>query len=140
MNKKYQNLTVYIALIILFVLGVVTIFNTINSFGGGDNVSHYFGSHWGWKHPAYLFNHWHKPVFTILSSPFAQFGFNGLRIYNLMVGLSTAFITYKIAQHFQLKTAWIAIGFTLLTPIYFIMVFTGLTEVTFSFFLMLSIY
>lgn len=140
MKQKYQDITAYILLAILFIAGVITIFNTTNSYGGGDNISHYFGSHWGWKHPAYLFNHWHKPVFTILSSPFAQFGFNGLRIFNLIMGLSTAFITYKIAQHFKFKTALIAIAFTLLTPVYFIMIFTGLTEVTFSFFLMLSIY
>jgi len=93
LNRKQENIVGLLALGLLFIVGVITIFNTTNSYGGGDNISHYFGSHWGWKHPAYLFNHWHKPVFTILSSPFAQFGFNGLRIYNLIIGLSTAFIT-----------------------------------------------
>jgi hypothetical protein len=87
-----------------------------------------------------LFDHWSKPVFTILSSPFAQFGINGVRIYNLVLGLLSSFFVYKTARIFELKSAFISVIFTLLAPVYFILMFTSLTEISFSFFLILGVY
>lgn len=124
----------------LFIIGIIVIIKSTNSFGGADNVSHYFAAHYGWQYPKLLFDHWSKPVFTILSSPFAQAGINGMRIYNLLLGLSTAYITYKTAQLFKLKSAFISLIFTVLAPIYFVLLFSSLTEITFSFFLILGVY
>ncbi len=136
-KKEYGVLGLLFA---LFIIGIIVIINSINSFGGADNVSHYFAAHYGWQYPKLLFDHWSKPVFTILSSPFAQAGINGMRIYNLLLGLSTAYITYKTAQLFKLKSAFISLIFTALAPIYFILLFSSLTEITFSFFLILGVY
>ena len=141
MKKKYnEEFGIIVLLLLLFGVGIILIHNTHNSFGGADNIAHYFAAHFGWEYPYLLFGHWNKPVFTILSSPFAQFGINGVRVYNLILGLSSAFLTYKTAKKIGLKSAFISIVLTLLAPIYFISMFSSLTEVTFSFFLILGVY
>lgn len=139
MKLLENNLSIYIILGLAFISGVVTIFLTQNSYGGPDNFSHYKFAHWGWQYPELLFNHWGKPLFTILMSPFAQFGIVGARVYNLFVGFSTALIVWKLAIHFDFKNNAISLILVLFTPIYLILMFTTLTEVTFSFFLALSV-
>lgn len=141
MNNSFNKKNIFIALTIstAFILSVIVIFLTQNSYGGGDSTQHYNLAHWGWKHPHLLFNHWGKPFFTILISPFAQFGMAGARIFNLIVGFATGFIIWKIAIELKLKNALLSLFFVIFTPIYFILIFTPLTEVLFSFFISLSV-
>lgn len=139
MARKY-DLIIILILAIAFATGVYVILNTYNSFGGADNIAHYFAAHYGWKYPKLLFDHWSKPVFTILSSPFAQFGINGIRIYNLLLGLAGGFFAYKTSHILGVKSALISIIFSILAPVYFILMFTSLTEISFAFFITLSVY
>ncbi len=139
MKLASNNKLIYLLLTIGFIAGVVVIFFTQVSYGGADNYSHYKFAHWGWEYPKLLFNHWGKPVFTILSSPFAQFGAVGMQIYNLLLGFGTAIIIWKIALKLNLKNSPISILLVLFTPIYFILLFTTLTEISFSFFLAIGI-
>ena len=139
-NKHIKDFSLFAFFAILFFIGVYTVFHTQNSFGGADNIAHYSAAHYGWDYPYLLFGHWNKPVFTILSSPFAQFGINGVRIYNLLLGLLSAFLTFKTAQLLGLKSAFISVLLLLLAPVYFILMFTSLTEPSFSFFLILAVY
>ncbi len=140
MTNKKTDLTIIAFLLIILVAGVYVITKTYNSFGGADNIAHYFAAHYGWKYPKLLFDHWSKPVFTILSSPFAQFGINGIRVYNLILGLAGGFLAYKTASILGLKSSISALIFTILSPIYFILMFTSLTEISFAFFLILGVY
>ena len=135
-----EKATGYIILIITFISGIIVILTTFNSFGGADNYSHYLLAHWGWKYPELLFDHWGKPVYTILSSPFAQFGMNGSRFFNLITGLATAFFIWKTAIKLKIKNHVLALIFVIFTPIYFSLMFASLTEVLFSLFLALAIY
>ncbi len=138
--KLQNNHRLFFFIITLgFFAGVIIIFFTQNSYGGGDHFSHFKLAHWGWKYPSLLFNHWGKPVFTILISPFAQFGINGVRIYNLLMGFSTALIVWKLALIFNFKNSVLSLLLVLFTPVYFILMFTALTEVSFSFFLALAV-
>lgn len=139
MRSLNNKLTVYVILALGFIAGVIIILTTQNSFGGGDSIQHFSLAHWGWKYPNLLFNHWGKPVFTILISPFAQFGINGVRVYNLLLGIGTAIIIWQIAQILKFRNNVISILLVLFTPIYFILMFSPLTEVSFSFFLALSL-
>ncbi len=140
MFKKKPDFIVVILLIILFIIGVIVILRTSNSFGGADNIAHYFAAHYGWKYPKLLFDHWSKPIFTILSSPFAQFGINGIRIYNLLLGLMASFLAYKTSRLLNIQASIISLAFTILAPVYFILMFTSLTEISFAFFLILGVY
>jgi len=139
MKLQHKNLILYFILTAGIIAGVIVIFNTHNSFGGGDNFAHYKFAHWGWKYPELLFNHWGKPVFTILISPFAQFGINSARVFNLLMGFGTAIIIWDIAQSLKIKNSAISMLFVLTTPVYFSLMFTTLTEVSFSFFLALAV-
>lgn len=138
-NLQNNKRTTYFILVLSFIAGVFIILFTQNSYGGADSIQHYSLAHWGWKYPDLLFNHWGKPVFTILISPFAQLGFAGVQIYNLILGLSTALLIWKIAHILNFKNAGLSALLVIVTPVYFVLMFTSLTEVTFSFFLVLTI-
>ena len=138
MKIQNNNRLIFFIIALGFFAGVILIFFTQNSYGGGDHFTHFKLAHWGWKYPGLLFNHWGKPVFTILISPFAQLGINGARIYNLLMGFSTALIVWKLALIFNFKNSALSLLLVLFTPVYFILMFTSLTEVSFSFFLALA--
>jgi len=139
MKQLNSNKLIYIILLLGFIAGVVAILTTNISYGGGDSTQHYNLARWGLIHPKLLFNHWGKPVLTILMSPFAQFGINGARAYNLFMGFATAFTIWKIAEYLKFKNASLSLIFVLFTPVYFILLFTPLTEITYSFFVSLSV-
>lgn len=127
-------------LIAFFVAAAFIILKTNNSFGGGDTIAHYKIAHWAWKHPILFLNTWGHPVFTILISPWSQFGMKGARFYNVLAGLVSAFFAWKICEQFGVRNHWLAPIFVLFIPIYFILMFTSLTGVTFSLFLILSLF
>ncbi len=138
MDQRTSSRIAYLILAIGFIAGIVVILSTQNSFGGGDHFEHYKLAHWGWKYPKLLFNHWGKPVFTLLISPMAQFGINGARMYNLLMGLLTALTVYRLAVLLKIKNSLLSLFLVVFTPVYFILMFTALTEVSFSFFLALT--
>ena len=137
-NKKEQ--TIVLTFLAFFMVGaIIIIFNTNNSFGGGDHFSHFKLARWGWKYPKLLLDEWGKPVFTLLASPFAQLGINFARLYNVLMGMLTAFLSWKLSRTLKFDNNWVIILLVLFTPIYFISMFAVLTEVTFSMLLMLSL-
>lgn len=139
-KPKRSDLFVWGFLFAFLVASVFILFKTDNTFGGGDTISHYKIAHWAWKYPNLFLDTWGKPVFTILISPWAQFGMNGARIYNILAGLFTALLAWRICKEIRLENNWLAPVFVLFIPIYFVLVFTSLTEITFSLFLTLSLY
>ncbi len=140
MPKFPEKYLVFSLLSLMFVAFAIAVFLTQNNFGGGDHYQHFLLAYWGWKYPDMLFNYWGKPVFTLLISPFAQLGMNGARLYNVIMGLATAFLAWKLSVRFRFKPAWMAIFLVTGMPVYFILMFTSLTEVTFSFFLILAVF
>ena len=108
--------------------------------GGADNYAHFNISRWIFRHPYLVFDLWGKPVFTILSAPFAQFGLNGVRVFNIICGLITAWYCYKTSLIFNLKHSWLTIVFVILTPIYLVMITSGMTEILFSLILVMAVY
>lgn len=105
MDKKKENLLVGVLFSTILVIFLYTVFTTTNNFGGADHFQHFNLAYWGWKYPDMLFNHWGKPVYTLISSPFAQFGINGSRVFNVLIGMLTTFLTWKLARYFQFNQA-----------------------------------
>ena len=139
--KSKRALYLVLSLLGLFLLaGVVVVFNTENSFGGGDHFTHFKLARWGWQYPRLLFSHWGKPVFTILVSPFAQEGINFARLFNVIVGLLTALFSWKLANTLKYKNSWLVVVLVVFTPIYFSLMFSVLTEVLHSLFLVLAVW
>jgi hypothetical protein len=140
MNNQQEKYAVFSLLFLLLLIFTIVVFQTENSFGGGDHFNHFKLARWGWLYPDMLFSHWGKPAFTLLISPFAQLGMEGARLYNVLIGLATAFLTWLLAKRFRFENSWAVIILVVFTPVYFILMFTSLTEITFSFCLVLAIY
>ena len=127
-------------LMVLFTVLAVLVLLSGGFYGGGDSIAHYRISHFAWKYPRLFLDHWGKPVFTVLSSPFSWCGFNGTRIYNVIAGLATAYLTYATVKREYGRDSWPALFFVVLAPVYFILFFSAMTEITFSLVLMAAVY
>ncbi len=108
--------------------------------GGGDSYMHYLFAHWSFVHPHLFFDHWGKPLFTILSSPFAQFGFKGAVTFNILVAIGSGILVNLSAKRMGVNFSWLGIIITVFTPLFFVLSFSSLTEILFAFTLVLSIY
>jgi hypothetical protein len=139
MRLNQKTLAPIVLLITLAVLIVLQWLSTGVS-GETDSIGHYQIARYAFKYPEFFLNHWGKPLFTILSSPFAQLGYTGAIAFNLMCGLLSAWFAYLITKRMQYQHAWAAIIFTVFTPVYLFILFSSLTEILFSMVLMAGIY
>jgi len=106
----------------------------------GDSILHFLYSKYSFVHPELLLNHWAKPLFTLLSSPFSQLGFKGIIVFNCLMVALTLLFTYLMARNFNMKYPWLVPVLILFCPLFFKLIFSGLTEYTLGLFLMVSIY
>jgi hypothetical protein len=106
----------------------------------GDSVMHYFYARYAPQNPLLYLHHWAKPVFTLLASPFAQFGFAGMKLFNGLAGLLSAWFAFCVARKLGLKHNWLAIVFVMFAPAYFVKLFSGYTEPLFGLILIASVY
>ncbi len=139
MKFSTKPIAVVILLIIAIVLGILQWLSTGIS-GETDSITHYQIARYAFQHPEYFLSHWGKPLFTILSSPMAQFGYTGAIAFNLICGLLSAWLAYLVAKRLEYPHAWVAIIFTIFTPVYLFIMYTSLTEILFSLVLVLAIY
>jgi len=124
----------------LFVFFCVISFIPEATAGGGDDISHYNIARNAFKYPRLYLDLWGKPVFTFLSSPFAQFGLRGMQLFNIILGLLSSYILLLIARELGYPNAWMIVPFTCFAPLYTVMMSTGMTEILFGFFLLISAY
>jgi hypothetical protein len=118
----------------LWIYVVVHPESSFYGYGGGDNVLHFLISRFAFNHPHLFFFHWGKPVFTILSSPFAQFGFVGICLFNVLVSLSACLIAWMAAKKMQLKAPALVVFLIAFSPVFFSTATSALTEPLFALF------
>ncbi len=106
----------------------------------GDGISHYHIARWSWEYPRLFLHHWGKPVYTLLSSPFAQFGIKGMMVFNWFITVLTCIYIHKICNKLKLKGSLLAIVITVLSPVYFEVLMAGLTEALCASMLVIGIY
>jgi hypothetical protein len=131
---------VFLLLFFMFIGFFILAFTAEVSYDPGDGIRHYLVSRYSWPHPGQLLYSWGKPFFTLVSSPFSQFGLIGICVFNILCGLVSGFLTYKIARKFNLSYAILAIPFLCFSPAFFPTLNSGLTEPFFGFVLIASIY
>jgi hypothetical protein len=103
-----------------------------------DNFAHYYSSRDAFKQKNILFDRWHKPLFVLLSFPFSSLlGFFGMKLFNVLLGFGTAYITYLIAKQLKIRNAEHSVWLTLLSPLLFVFMFQSMTDVLFCFLLAL---
>ncbi len=131
------------AIILLILSGLylmILFFLSAGLFGETDSVTHYLIARYSFKHPYLLLDHWGKPLFTILSAPFAQFGMMGAVFFNVLCALFTAWFIFRMARLLNYRYALAAIPFALFAPVYMVNVLTSLTEILFAMVLVAGIY
>ncbi len=131
--------------LVFFLIGYVIIsFFTIVCFNGtggaGDSITHYLYAKYAFLHPENFFNHWAKPVYVLLASPFAQFGFTGIKIFNATVTFFTLLFTYKTAKLLSMKNSAMAPVLLFFSPFFYILTYSGLTEPLFALFTVLGVF
>ena len=108
----------------------------------GDGLIHFFISQASWSDPILFLNHWGKPLFTLFSSPFSQFGYEGIVVFNCVVFSLTIIISWKIFDYYNINKA-ISIVFPCILfsiPDINETILSGLTEPFFNLVLILSVY
>lgn len=139
-GKHTEKRIAIILLFASFILLAVIAWLSSGSNNGSDNIMHYQITHFSWKHPELFLHHWGKPLFTLLCSPLAQFGFFGAKLFNIIAGLATAWLAYLTVNRLGYRKGYLVILFVVFAPLYFMMQMTTLTEILFSFVLMLAVY
>ncbi|MFA9214202.1 MAG: hypothetical protein ACEQSR_10205 [Candidatus Methylacidiphilales bacterium] len=130
----------YYSLFIIAIVLIVVSFAFDGTGGGGDSVFHFQYAKFAGQHPENFFNHWAKPLYTIIAFPFAQFGFIGIKVFNVIMSLVSAYFSYKILLHFKTANAhFIAIILFSIT-LFVNVTISGLTEPFSAALLMVSIY
>ena len=130
--KKGLLLVAFLQLVIVWLVNKST-------FDTGDSIMHYLFSHYASQHPENYLDHWAKPLFTLLSSPFAYFGWNGMRIFNLLITLLTGIFTILVCKKLEIKILLPLIIF-LTAPFTLLITASGLTEPLFALFLIVAFY
>lgn len=105
-----------------------------------DSITHFLISYYAPKHPQLFFDHWGKPFFTILASPFAAIGFSWIKVFNSLQTFFAIWLTWKIGLQQNIKRLWMLPIFVLVCPITWQVNFSGLTEPLFASVLTLSVY
>lgn len=140
--SKSNNYIFYGSLSISVILLIIIILINQGTFAIGDGISHYLISRYSWQHPELFLNHWGKPIYTLLTSPFSQFGFEGVMFFNLIIYVLN---TLAIKQIFEKifpngNTFSFTVPFLLISPyVYNSGILGGYTEILFSFIVILAI-
>lgn len=123
-----------------FVLMVVVAMMSNAIYDTGDGIMHYQIARWSWTHPELLLHHWGKPFFTLVCSPFAQFGYKGAVLFNVICHVSTAWLTWRIADRMKLPYSYLAGPLLIFAPLSWGVAQSGLTEPMFALTLISGIY
>lgn len=122
-----------------FVLIIAWWYNS-STYDGGDSILHFLISKYSWKHPHLFMNHWGKPFFTLISSPFAQFGFKGITLLQLLLTGINCWMLYKIAIIRNFLYPRVVVLLYLFATHTLLIIHSGLTEPLFSTILLLCYY
>ncbi len=131
--------SIYYLLFLYLLVAILTIVFFNGTGDAGDSIMHYLFAKYAPLHPGLFFDHFAKPFFVLITSPFAQFGFTGIKIFNAITTFITIYLTYIIAVELNMKNAIVAAIIIMFAPLYYILTFSGLTEPLFALFIAASL-
>jgi hypothetical protein len=135
-----QKYFIYLLLLIYSALAAFTIYHFDGTGDNGDSILHYLHARYAPQHPEVYFYHWSKPLYVLLASPLAQFGFIGIKLFNVLLAVGSIHLTFQISKILNQKSPGVAALMLICTPLYYILTFSGLTEILFGFWLCLGLY
>jgi hypothetical protein len=125
--------------LVIIVLDLILVFSSDSTFDNGDSIVHYLQSHQAWQSPNFFMDMWAKPIFVIFSSPFASIGWWGMKFFNSLCVLLSAYYTKRIFEHYQLK-GWWGVFLSFFAYSFFLVQSSGLTEPLFMVLLVTIVY
>lgn len=141
MKIKLNSYTIApLFLLVACLFFILVSFVSSGSLYGGDSYAHYLIAKYAFAHPLNFLDHWGKPLFTLLSSPFAYFGFHGMLLFNILVCFAASYIALLTARKLKYNNLPLVVVFSLFAPIFILLMFSGLTEAVFSLFLIAGVY
>ncbi len=141
-HKIFGSEIFCLSLLSILLFSVFTYFALISPGceGGMDSYNHYLISKYCWQYPYLLLDQWGKPLYTILASPFANIGFIGVQIFNILLWIASAWLTWLTAKKLGLKYAWIGFVLVILPQVSIENTISGLTEYLNEFLLILFLF
>lgn len=135
-----QDKIVFLGILLYFIICVWVSFNFKGTVDSGDSITHFLFAKYSFVHPSFFLHHWAKPLFVLLSSPFAQAGMTGMKIFNSLISTLTLIFTYFTAKKIIKDNSFVSVIFLCFAPLNFTITFSGLTEPLFAFFLIFSFF
>lgn len=107
----------------------------------GDGVVHYSIAKASWQEPLFFLDHWGKPLFTLLSSGFAQISFKWHIGFNILVYAFTCLAAFRLFKQLSVAKAYYFFFPLLLicVPDYTNCLLAGMTETLFGLLMMVAI-
>jgi hypothetical protein len=139
-SEKKENILFYCILFSISAILIYIMYAADATYDGGDGLTHYFISRYSWEHPRLLLDHWGKPLFTLASSLFSQFGLFGMSMFQIVCACATSYFCFRISKKTGMKFGWLLPIFICFAPIYFAVINSGLTEIFFGCVLMFSVW
>lgn len=106
----------------------------------GDGIAHFQAARYAPQNPELYLDHWSKPLFTLLASPFAQMGFEGMILFNVLLFIITCVLLYLWAEKRNVYWAWMTPLLVVSSVVYYDMVNAGMTEVLFATLTVVTVY
>lgn len=123
----------------IIIINIVLVYLNESTFDDGDSIVHYLQAHQAWSTPHYFMDMWSKPIFILLASPFASFGWWGMKLFNTICALLSAFLAKKIFEHYSIN-GWWGVFLSFFAYSFFLVQSSGLTEPLFMLGLMAIVY
>jgi len=139
-QPKTEKILFYLLLLISFFTVVIIYFKADSPYDTGDGIVHYQIARYSWKYPHLFLDLWGKPFFTLVSSPFAQFGLKGMYLFQALNATAISWFLFSIASKIKLKHAWTIPAFVFFAPVYFAVMNSGLVEISFGMMFMFSVW
>ena len=139
-QSKTDKILFYITLFLSFFTVVFIYFKADSPYDTGDGIVHYQIARYSWKYPHLFLDLWGKPFFTLISSPFAQFGLKGIYVFQALNAAAISWFLFSIASKMNLKYSWTIPAFVFFAPVYFAVMNSGLVEISFGMMFMLSVW
>ncbi len=97
-----------------------------------DAPLHFLFARWAWEHPVLFVDVWSRPLFTVLYSFPALFGYRATRLLTLLISLAVAWQTYRLADDLRIPRAPLAVALVWMQPSFFLFAVENMTEPIFA--------
>lgn len=97
-----------------------------------DSAYHFLFSRWAADHPFYFVGVWARPLFTVVYFLPAQLGYPAAKLFTVVIGLATAWQTFRLAERLKLRRAELVVPLLFLQPAFFALSSEVMTEMLFA--------